>query len=71
MKALQYDWVQQYRSTWGDASDDDRFAMTTQVYDQFNATHIRRRFASAQRDAMDKGDVFINSSSGEEYLSVA
>ncbi len=71
MKALQYDWVQQHRSTWGDVYDEDRFATTTEVYDQFNATHIRKRFASAQRDAMDKGDEFINSSSGVQYYSVA
>ncbi len=71
MKALQYDWVGQKRSTWSEELSYDDFAMTTEVYDQFNATHTRKRFASAKRDTMDTGEISIDSSSGVEYLPVA
>ena len=70
MKALQYDFVQQHRSTWHDQYDCDVFRTNSQVITLFNKTHVRSQVAGQERSAFDNGKIQLSSSTTEEYAPI-
>jgi hypothetical protein len=70
MKTLLYDRVIQRRATFQFRSFDS-FYTIAEAYDSFNATHTRKRWASASRQVFDQttdGKDDVDSSSGVDYF---